>query len=108
MRPTERAPPGIEALRDREVADWLEARPRAALLFWDADDAACQRLRARLEIAVAATGASVGCLDVRHEPLVARALGVASVPTLVVFRDGEVADRVMGSPPEAVLRDALR
>lgn len=108
MRPTERPPQGVDSLRDKDAADWLESRPRAALLFWDADDDACRRLRARLELVAAAADIAVGVLDVRSDALVAQALGVKSVPTVVVFRDGEVAERLMGVLPEDVLREALR
>lgn len=108
MRPTERPPQVVDALRDKDAADWLEARPRAALLFWDADDDACRRLRARLELVAAAADIALGVLDVRSDALVAQALGVKSVPTVVVFRGGEVAERLMGVLPEDILREALR
>lgn len=107
MRPTERPPAGLEALRDPEVADWIEVRPWCALYFWDADDPRCQRYRARVEVAAAAAGLPVGVLDVRADALVAQALGVKSVPTLVVFRAGEVAERLIGAPPDDVLQQAL-
>lgn len=108
MRPSERPPQGVDPLRDPDVADWLEARPRAALLFWDAEDDACKRLRARLELVAAAADVAVGVLDVRTDALVAQALGVKSVPTVVVFRGGDVAERLMGGVPEGVLSEALR
>lgn len=107
MRPTERAPPGVDALLDAEVADWLETRPHAALLFWDESDDASRRQRARLELVAAAAGVPVGALDVRKNALVAQALGIRSVPAVVVFRGGEVVERVMGAAPEAILREAL-
>lgn len=107
MRPTEKAPQGMESLHDSDVADWLDARPHCALLFWDPDDAACQRLRVRIEVVAAAADIPIGTIDVRSSALVAQALGVKSVPSLVVFRGGEVMDRVMGGAPESVLRDVL-
>lgn len=108
MRPTERPPPASETLRDDEIADWLERHERAALLFWDETDPAGPRFRARLELVAAASEIPLGIIDVRHDPLVAQALGVKSVPTTIVFRAGEVVERLMGAPPEAVLREALR
>lgn len=107
-RPTERPPRGIEALRDADIADWLEAHERAALLFWDERDATSQRMRARLELVAAASDIPVGVIDVRHDALVAQALGVEGIPTTVVFRGGEVVERLLGAPPEDVLREALR
>lgn len=108
MRPTETTPPGIVALADKEAADWIETRPRAALLFWDPSDAVSQKLRARLEVIAAAAAIEVGALDVRSDALVAQALGVQSVPAVVVFRGGEVVERVMGAAPEGILSEALR
>lgn len=106
-RPSETPPGGLWPLRDAEVADWLEGRDQAALYFWDEADAACQRHRGRVELVAAAAGVPVGVLDVRTDALVARALGVSSVPALVVFRGGEVVERVLGSAPETILREAL-
>lgn len=107
MRPTETPRPGVVALRDAEVADWLELRARAALLFWDPEDASSQKLRARIEVVAAAAAVEVGVLDVRSDALVAQAVGVEGVPTLVVFRGGEIVERLIGAPPERVLREAL-
>lgn len=106
-RPSERPHEGVEPLRDPEIADWVEAHPRAALLFWDESDDACRRLRARLELVAASADMPVGAVDVRTSPLVAQALGVQKVPAVVVFRGGEVVERVLGVPPESVLREAL-
>ncbi|HET6405384.1 MAG TPA: thioredoxin family protein [Candidatus Thermoplasmatota archaeon] len=107
-RPTETPREGLEPLRDAEVADWLDARPRGALFFWDAEDAVSQRQRARLEVVAAAAQMPVGVLDVRTDALVASAVGVKSVPALVVFRGGEVAERILGAAPESILKEALR
>lgn len=108
MRPTETPRPGVVPLRDNEVADWLDAHGRSALLFWDPDDAPSKKLRARVEIVAAAAAIEIGALDIRTDALVAQALGVKSVPALIVFRDGEVVERLMGAPPESVLNEALR
>ena len=108
MRPSETPRPAAEALRDADVADWLEARPRAALLFWDESDDACRKLRARVELVAAAAMLDVGIVDVRTDALVAHALGVKTVPALVVFREGAVVERLMGSPPESILGEAFR
>ena len=107
MRPTETPTPGVEPLRDPEVADWIERHDRCAVYFWDESDAVCQRQRGRVELAAAAAGIAVGVVDVRSDALVAQALGVKTVPMLVVFRGGEVVERLIGAAPEAVLKAAL-
>jgi len=106
-RPSEKPRASTETLRDPEIADWLEAHPRAALLFWDESDDACRRLRARLELVAAAADVPVAAVDVRTSALVAHALGVKTVPIVVVFRGGDVVERVLGIAPEMILREAL-
>jgi len=46
-------------------------------------------------------------LDVDANPATADAYGIRGIPTLIVFRDGEEADRIVGYLPEAHLRMAL-
>ena len=40
-------------------------------------------------------------LDVQAEPAVASKYGVSSIPTLLMFKGGEIADRVVGMQPKA-------
>ena len=109
MRPTELPPRGVEDLTDAEAPDFLERHPLCALAFLDGGDDACRRFRARLDaLAARHAGLALGALDVRRSPLVAEALGVKSVPMLIVFRDGEAVDRVIGAPPDAVIEDVVR
>ena len=51
--------------------------------------------------------AVVGKVDVDAQPALARKYDVRSIPSLLVFRDGEVADRVVGLVPKKRLADAL-
>jgi thioredoxin 1 len=51
--------------------------------------------------------ALVAKLDVDANQLTAQRYGVMSVPTLIVFRDGQEVDRVMGAQPIHVLRQRL-
>jgi thioredoxin 1 len=46
-------------------------------------------------------------LNVDESPDVAAAYGVHSIPTLIIFKDGEVVDRFVGVQPKAVLQRAL-
>jgi thioredoxin 2 len=43
-------------------------------------------------------------LDIDHAPDIARRYEVQGIPLLVVFRDGEEVDRVVGAVPAATLR----
>lgn len=46
-------------------------------------------------------------VNIDDEPEIARVYGITSVPTLLFFRDGQLADRVNGLPPPAVLKAKL-
>jgi thioredoxin 1 len=46
-------------------------------------------------------------LNVDDAPDLARRFEVMSIPTLLVFRDGEVAKRIVGAKPKGALLDEL-
>lgn len=51
--------------------------------------------------------AKVAKLDVDHNPQVAMAFNVRSIPTLLFFKDGRVVDQLVGTAPKRVLADRL-
>ena len=50
----------------------------------------------------------VGKIDVDAEPAIAQAFGVASIPTIVLVKDGQVVAQAIGARPKAQLAQALR
>jgi thioredoxin 1 len=46
-------------------------------------------------------------LNVDDAPQAAQAYGVSSIPTLMVFKNGEVVDRFVGVQPKTRLQDAI-
>ena len=46
-------------------------------------------------------------LDVDANPNTAMQYGVRSIPTLLIFKGGEVADQVIGAVPKSVLKKKL-
>jgi thioredoxin len=50
----------------------------------------------------------VGKLDIDANPTVARQFDVRSIPTLLLFRDGKLADRLVGVQPRAAIEARLR
>ena len=46
-------------------------------------------------------------LDVDSNPKTAMQYGVRSIPTLLIFKGGEVADQVIGAVPKSVLKKRL-
>lgn len=51
--------------------------------------------------------AVVGKLNVDDYQAVAARYGIQSIPTFLVFRNGEVADRMVGTVPKKVLEERL-
>ena len=51
--------------------------------------------------------AKIGKLDVDHNPQTAMQYGVRSIPTLLFFKDGRVADQLIGAVPKKVMADKL-
>lgn len=49
----------------------------------------------------------VGKLNVDENPQVAQALGIRSIPTLMVFRGGQVVDQQVGAVPQARIASML-
>ena len=47
-------------------------------------------------------------IDVDEEPELAQAYGVQSIPTLVVLKNGEVANIAVGGRPKAAILDLLK
>lgn len=52
--------------------------------------------------------AKVFMLDVDAHPDVESRYGVRSIPTLIIFKDGEVVDQVVGAQPRALLAEKLQ
>ena len=51
--------------------------------------------------------AIVGKVDVDAQPDLARRYDVRSIPSMLIFRDGEITQRVVGLVPKKRLADAL-
>ena len=67
----------------------------------------CQMMEPAIEAIAAETDAAVAKVDVDANQAVAQQLGARSIPTLVVYADGEAVDRFVGAQDRATLESAV-
>lgn len=60
------------------------------------------------EIAEESTAYKVGKVNVDEQPALAQKYGVMSIPTLVVFKNGQVAQTSVGARPKAAILQMLK
>src|SRR4051794_6824602 len=77
--------------------------------FWAQWCPPCHRIAPMLdELAAEYAGrARIVKINADENPLTARAYGVMAMPTLAVFRGGEVVSQHVGAKPKARMRDQL-
>lgn len=51
--------------------------------------------------------AKVGKLNIDHNPNVPMKFGIRSIPTLLVFKNGELVDKVVGAVPKSTLSSKM-
>ena len=72
--------------------------------FWASWCGPCRMVAPRLEeIANERSDVKVCKVNVDEEPDLAAAYGVESIPTLILFRDGEIDNQMVGVRPKAAI-----
>jgi len=83
----------------------VEARPPVLVDFWADWCGPCHMIAPTIEeLAREYQGqVIVGKLDVDENPYTTNQYGVRSIPTLILFKNGQVVDRVIGAVPKQIL-----
>lgn len=86
-----------------------EAEGPVLVDFWAEWCPPCRMIAPSIEaLATAYSGrAKVGKLNVDENPGVAQAFGIRSIPTLLVFKGGKVADQQIGAVPQPRIAEML-
>jgi thioredoxin 1 len=93
---------------DNFDAQALAADRVAVVDFWAAWCPPCRALAPAIAaLAEERTDVMVGKLDVDEHPAIAERYGIQSIPTVLVFRSGELAERSVGLVPIDRLRALL-
>ena len=101
----------LALLDSAEAMDQLAASSGALLVtFTGPKCIICKRLAPMLEVVVREAGASLASAKVDAEalPAVAERYSIRSLPTTLLFRNGKLADRIVGFATAGRLRDWLK
>ena len=93
------------ALTERNFSEIVAATPLLLVDFWAPWCGPCRAVAPVLEeIARAEAGrVVVAKVNVDEQPTLAQRYGVQAIPTLLLFKDGQIVDTLVGAPPKAEL-----